>query len=339
VTGFLWPFCRFDDLFSFVRQSATMEKASVLLKAIRRGCIERHGCSQSDHLYSDVNVRIFLSAYMIAYHPSKVFETIGPLEARLQASVGPLLETFDAIRSGIKVSWFGQLAFISKKVTRKFIPLLSEYSLRFKEWKIPDERKVICRMKHALIALYTSELLVNRGNIPVRNQFAAQIGSLRAKFRAIAGQEALDAFDEETRGMRMDSGAGGSSPVVVFPGQGGGPPAGHGGGLMSFHEMQFISGNMTNEELAHEILYDPCFQLGDDMLAKGLSKSTSMMKEIFERAFWDSLVDDFSENAFCRMMQVILYISGLFGELGGRFERRHIFLPNEKSVYITGLQC
>lgn len=64
--------------------------------------------------------------------------------------------------------------------------------------------------------------------------------------------------------------------------------------LQSDHAPATSGIGMTNEQLAHELLLDPSFQLHADY---GCAPGSEMVvrtriRNVFERAFWDSLLDD-----------------------------------------------
>jgi hypothetical protein len=113
----------------------------------------------------------------------------------------------------------------------------------------PDQVKVIMRLKHALVALYDSETKLGP-NEPagskLRLEFRMQIERMRSKLREIAGADGLRAFDAECAAQRSVQGNGdgkGASPPAAPTV---GPPAG-----------------MNTEQLAHELLLDPTFQLSE----------------------------------------------------------------------------
>ena len=72
--------------------------------------------------------------------------------------------------------------------------MLFEYLKRFKAWKIHDEAKLICRIKHALVALYQAEEHLppdEPQDSQLRGEFVTQIECLRSKFAQIASQHKL----------------------------------------------------------------------------------------------------------------------------------------------------
>jgi hypothetical protein len=92
-----------------------------------------------------VNVKIFLAAYMITTKPSRVFETLGYLESKVQEASGPMLACFHetAAALGKGVSW----PEVRKDVGKDLCKLLCRYLRTFKDWKLTHERKMVDRLK------------------------------------------------------------------------------------------------------------------------------------------------------------------------------------------------
>jgi hypothetical protein len=85
--------------------------------------------------------------------------------------------------------------------------------------------------------------------------FQRQIERLRSKLQAIAGVEAVRDYDRSREEARARSAAVAARQVAALRAASGG---GSGGGVLGV-------GRLSNEELAHELLLDPAFQLrGED---------------------------------------------------------------------------
>ena len=188
---------------------------------------------------------------MIAYRPTHVFESMGALEHALLEATTPLLDAFEKICACIqKDKAFSE---VPPELTKDFPTLLFEYLKRFKAWKGPDEAKLTCRIKHALVALYQAEQHLPSDepeDSKLRMEFRTQIERLRSKLQQIAGAEALQKFDDDRLSGALPGG--GDAPG------GGGSDKGTGGGAYAA-----LPGRMTNEQLAHELLLDPTFQLDE----------------------------------------------------------------------------
>ena len=305
----------FEHLVVFLREKHIIAISKACLQRIHLLCTFRHGTLCRTLAPENVNVRVFLAAFMIAYRSTHVFEGMGQLEQSLLESAIPLLERFqqicDSLRKGDPPVGF---AGVSETLTREFPEMLFEYLKRFKAWKVPDEAKLILRIKHALLALYQAQEHlppVESEESNLRAEFSAQIDRLRSKFRQIAGADALAAFDEQRRSGRypVSGGDGGGGD-----GDGGGD--GNGGGCA----YAALPGRMTNEQLAHELLLDPTFQL-DEHGGPNSSENPTFyrIRETFHNAFWNSLVDDLTLGRPCyiRVIRVLAEIRDGINDLAG----------------------
>lgn len=175
---------------------------------------------------------VFLAAFMIAFRPSQVFESMGALEKELLEASVLLLTKFQFILDCVVRTG-------SANHTEGFLGVLYEYLRRFKAWKIPDEARLTGRIRNALVALYQADGHLASDepeDSKLRVGFRTQITRLRLKLQQIAGAAELAKFD-----------ASGVSSVIVSGG----------GGCVT------LAGRMTNEQLAHEILMDSDFKLDD----------------------------------------------------------------------------
>jgi hypothetical protein len=143
---------------------------------------------------------------MIVYHPSRIFKDIGTLENTLIEATIPLLTTFQNICKTIHISSRHSFQDVPYELTKDFSTMLFKYFECFKAWKEPDKAKLICRIKHALIALYKAEehLPPNEPeNSEFKIVFNMQIKQLRNKLQHITGVEALLLFDEQINGSNQ----------------------------------------------------------------------------------------------------------------------------------------
>jgi len=144
----------FESLVTFLREKKVINVSKACLQRIHYLCTFRHG-SPSKALEPDrVNVRVFLAGFMIAYRPTHVFESMGTLEQALYDATVPLIMTFEKICDALLASEGKCFADVPFELTKDFPTLLYNFLQCFKAWKVPDEAKLTCRIKHALIALY-----------------------------------------------------------------------------------------------------------------------------------------------------------------------------------------
>ena len=174
---------------------------------------------------------------MIACRPSHVFETMGQLEQPLLEVARALVESFERIAGAVVAA--GSIQPVDHSLTEGFVSLFMDYLRCFNAWKVPDEIKLVCRIRHALFALYNA-----RDHLPADEsadsklsvEFRTQIERLRSKLTQIGGQAALTQFDAENNSLdRPNSGS--RNDVTISPSR------------------------VCNEQLAHELMLDPTFQL------------------------------------------------------------------------------
>jgi hypothetical protein len=187
-------------------------------------------------------------------------------------------------------------------ITDGFPTMLFEYLKRFNAWKIPDEAKLTCRIKHALIALYQAEEHLPPDepvDSKLRVEFRTQITRLRGKLQQIAGPDALSEFDALRKSGRSIGVSGSSAAYSALPGR------------------------LTNEQLAHELLMNLEFQLDDTGGCSVENPVFHRIRESFHQAFWDSLADDLrlAQPCYGRVIRVLAEIrdgvSDLVGKPGG----------------------
>ena len=280
--SFFFFWFSFDSLVVLLREKPVIAAAKRCLQRIHLLTVFRHGSPSRVLSPGNVNVRVVLAAFMIAYRPAYVFESMAPLETALLEAATPLITTFQAICLAVVTG--GSFASVPHELTRNFATMLYEYLKRFKAWKIPDEAKLTLRIKHGLTALYQAEEYLPEdepADSKLRNEFRTQIERLRDKLRQIAGADALQQFDAQRAAVHI--------PVVA---RGGTTP---------------LPRRMTNEQLAHELLWDPTFQL-DEAGGCGVANPVfHRIRESFHRHFWDSLVDDLrlAIPCFVRVLRVL----------------------------------
>ena len=203
-----------------------------------------------------VNVRVFLCSYMIAYKPSYIFDSIQTLEKALIEAAKLMLSSFDTIiRFTLQK---GSLQSIDNAYLANFSLLLYDYLRCFKAWKIPDEAKLLKRIKSALTALYQAEALLpadEPADSKISTEFRVQIERLRGKMMSIGGPAVLAEFDS-------------TRPAIVA-------------GIERGRDRVAWPEKTSNEQLAHELLLDPTFQLGDDGEYDGFDASSKGIRDRF----------------------------------------------------------
>ena len=287
----------FEELVPLLRDDHVIAAGKACLQRIHFLSTFRHGSPAGVVAPESVNVRVFLAAYMISFRSTRVFETMGVLEQALFDAAAALIVSFERICSSVLAVDKGGFQNVPKTESEQFPTLLFDFMGRFKAWKIPDEAKLTSRIKHALIALFQA-----RDQLPpdepadgrLMVEFNTQIDRLKAKLAQIAGQAELTEFMMTVRLAHLPGGGLGGNNSGYVP----------------------LPGPMTNEALAHELLYDPAFELDE---SNGENSMSRRIRITFHRAFWDSLVDDLMLPMPCyaRILRVLAEIRDGISNLAG----------------------
>jgi hypothetical protein len=307
----------FEELVVYLREKSTIKHA--------RGCLQRiHWMSTHIHDRSEaelalgatgINVRVFLASYLIAARPSHVFETPGaPLESALLDASKKVTAHLERICTAVLHAPSRSFATVSKEVTEGFGAALATFLARFKAWKVPDELRLGSRIRHALIALYQAFAALPADEPPdsaLVREFLTQIERLRGKLQQIVGIEGLHQFD-------ADRIAGRSLSPTTMTVDGGGGDGGYRGPYAVMTMVDALDGrNNTNEQLAHELLLDPLYQLDDSSYAPDAQPrhhaqqlphpALRRIRDCFHKAFWDSIADDLrlGRPCFTRVLRVL----------------------------------
>ena len=316
----------FPELVVLLRERPVVQATKVLLQRVHRMAVSLHGFPANNPVArpgendTSVNCRVFLALYMIALYPSKVFDEANPLAVALLDSSLPLLKCFEGITQQF-LDRGCTFIDVDADLRSTFSWHLFNYMEKFKAWKVPDEAKLTCRVKHALIALYSAEEQIPREepeDSRLKVEFRVQIELLRSRLQRIAGQDALLQFDAER--VRKGFNSADSSIVIAVNTQ---------LNIPNIDMPRSTASNqlkVSNQQLAHELILDPSFQIPDsrsgiDALASS-SPDQCISRQIrtkFHMAFWDSLGDDMRLKPPCyaRVVKVLQEIKDAMHELGG----------------------
>lgn len=183
-----------------------------------------------------INVRVFLSAFMIAFFPNNTFEVITEREQGLIEMAREMIPAMERVMLVLaNGDGFAAVPLDEAVALGRTMRLFLQ---RFQEWKATDELKLKTRITHALIALYQArENVVMPAEDRLRTEMNQQIERLRATLARVCGAATLAAFDAEHPQDAPNA-----------------PPMGPGGIVL----------RTANEALAHELLINPAFTLNDD---------------------------------------------------------------------------
>ncbi len=218
------------------------------------GRLHRHASARHKNSKRDIDrkmVGVMLAAYLIVYHPGCVFDPqLGDAERDLIDLSRRLVERVEWIALCVLES--GSFHGVSHELTANALPLLDDFFERFWLWRIHDREKLKPRIKEALISLEDSHAMFHHHhrdeesekNASLVAELKGQIKNLREKLVLIAGRRELEKFDESRKEARE----------------------------RNAHENKAENHCTTNEQLAHELLLDPAFQLPDSGIHEGDDK-------------------------------------------------------------------
>ena len=322
----------FETMVSHLRESEVISAAKACLQRVHFMSNSLHGLPEGMLNHDNVNVRTFLAAFLIVHRPNHVFEMMGERETTLKESATVMLRSFENILVKIQEKCSRATATATTSmmmaatsgvshpspgddnrqiISKDFIPSLFRYLTDFKRWKVQDEANLIRRIMRALVALYEAEAqlpLDEPEDSSVKKEFRTQVERLRSKMLQVGGQEKLDEFDRNRRENLATATAAtlssyrNNNPHIIID---------------ESSAFEFPS-RMTNEQLAHELLLDPTFQLDVDAASGVVSPEALRIREVFHDAFWASLEDDLRDNqppCYGRALRVLAEIRDGIAEL------------------------
>ncbi len=87
----------FEALVVFLRERPVIDATKACLQRVHLLSTFRHGSPPKMLAPENVNVRVFLAGFMIAFRPTHVFESMGTLEQALYDTARPLIAKFEEI--------------------------------------------------------------------------------------------------------------------------------------------------------------------------------------------------------------------------------------------------
>ena len=116
----------FEALVVHLREKPVIAATRDCLQRIHLLSTFRHGSPSRALSPENVNVRVFLAGYMIAYRPTHVFESMGTLEKALYDAARPLLVAFEQICDSIQSSPNHSFGEVPHELTKDFPIILFE---------------------------------------------------------------------------------------------------------------------------------------------------------------------------------------------------------------------
>ena len=294
----------FEEQVVLLRKKSVVGKTKSLMLRIQTICSLLSDYRGQEGDSPVVNVRVVLAAWMIVYKSREVFEEFNDVVNELIEAAKKLLQCLEQIIYGYSTD--NAFCRVSADAANAFIPLLFDYLKKFKVWKVPDEQKLTLRIKHALFALHgAQDVLPEDESVesPLRVELVAQIKRLSDKLVQIAGPGKLREFETERANGRISGSMSVACALRLRIPEG-----------WPTHDP---NARTSNEELAHQLLLDPTFQLPD--VAEMRSAISQQIHAGFVDSFWKSLVDDQTLEPACyvRVIRVLQEVIGGVREAWG----------------------
>lgn len=138
--------------------------------------------------------RVFLSSFMIAYHPEDAFDRRTLSNTRLEAAALAMLEVFGTLCDAIRGSRAGVDLTDAIGRAHHLPELVKDFTTQFYEWKAADAARVLAQSGHALVALYAVDTFLVDGQEEtpaMRKMFHSEQVRLRSSVLKVAGAQAL----------------------------------------------------------------------------------------------------------------------------------------------------
>jgi hypothetical protein len=256
----------FEDLTTHLRLQTVRSR---IKRCIMRLCRKAYIIMKKEHIrvpyIQEDKLQPFFATFMIAYRPTRVFETMRYCQQELRDAAIKLIQQFE--HTCTQIAKGSQR--IGKYDSLHFLLLLVDYLEKFNIWKVPDEAKLVNGIKVILVTFYrTLDGLQNNQDpnvMATRQELVTQIQRLRSKLIDLRGDHELSLFDTERRSF---------SSVQI--------------------EEYIIKSktDLNNDEIAHVLLLDPSFQLTNRDNCIVTNYFVSMIEDKFDDTFWQILVKD-----------------------------------------------
>ncbi|ORY96122.1 T-complex protein 11-domain-containing protein [Syncephalastrum racemosum] len=259
------------------------------------------------------SARVLLSAYMMVICPYEVFQDAqGMIEQQLLSAAKQLLQRFER---WIKTP--EELGTPQSDLRVTFEECWNTYLDLFESWKSADQDELLsnmsayclelCRLKHALGRQGEAEGLAGQLN--------EQIQYIKRRIEGIGGPEAVEKYSLAEQALEASLHHQGSSASSAKP-----PPPSPTPRARRIHDdamaattqpqqtthspppsqdfiaemlSQHVTGDWTNEKLAHEIVLNPDFEL---QKPQDQSELERRVREMATKAFFDKLEEDIQQD-------------------------------------------
>jgi len=158
---------------------------------------------------ANLNIKMFLAAYMIRYRPHLVFEYDDTTAKNLFTKARSLIAYTDTMVA--KIDARDSLVGNGKSWATTFPTVIEAYKEAFTAWKKPDETRLVTRIRHAVVALMQAQNQLppdEPADSLVRMEIVTQLTRMREQLRRIAGQAGIAQLDADLAQINLGPASG-----------------------------------------------------------------------------------------------------------------------------------
>jgi len=177
------------------------------------------------------------------------------------------------------------VALLWQELTKDFSMLLYNFIRSYVAWKATDNKTLSLKLYDAIIAIFNVQLRAVPGKEDPQTmaQLQSQMTRMRANLEQLGGIEEIRKVDKACRRLEQEFGGGGGS------GDDESDEDDDDDDVRRDSWFNSLCGPMRNERFAHELMYDPAFQLKDDIY-------TIVTDSRKRDALWESLARDLTQS-------------------------------------------
>jgi hypothetical protein len=235
---------------------------------------------------------LFLAAYLIANHPNEILSGVPEHEAdRLIHAAARLTSASDALQSALAADPPSGSDVQLRDLLLEYAAAMPEYAALFRSWKDQDQERLAGSILHTLNAM--AGALGMTADPAQRAPLLAEVAILRSRLRRLRVERELDGFDRQHPDLALESDA----------------LVGSGGGFEVAASSVAAAATMSNEQLTHEVLIDPSYQLrisdggvgldgvgGGDEGDNDYDLAVNRVQAIRQAAFWARVEEDLRQE-------------------------------------------
>lgn len=190
------------DLCVFIKKQEVIASTHTYLNQLMRGCLIWNGVQRPKF---NINIRVFLSAYLLAIHRNAVLENINEDTTALVEASENLVRQFKRVTNVLLLADCHAARIFKerrvKELSKDFYDAVADYFPKFYAWKTVDEARLFVRITEAIWVLLRAKIITAGFNEkidlldPYVIQLDEKIENLRNKLQQICGTKTLVDFD------------------------------------------------------------------------------------------------------------------------------------------------